>query len=108
MNNNDFYKWYGENAHDAETRSFGSWGYSEKQRNHAGMDLALKEIAELKSQIHTMHALIDGLRDAIENEGPNPKYHRSVYRKHRKKWPTLWRSIDSILSYSARNKPKFY
>lgn len=37
------------------------------------------------------------LEEAIYDEGPQPKYHRQVMKKHRKEWPVLWAAIDEVL-----------
>lgn len=39
----------------------------------------------------------DRLRQAVEDEGPNPRYHREVMERHREEWPALWAAIDEIL-----------
>lgn len=38
------------------------------------------------------------LREAIQDEGPNPEHHRETMARHRREWPTLWRAIDAFLS----------
>ncbi len=40
---------------------------------------------------------LEQLREAIENEGPKPRYHREVMERHRREWPTLWAAIDRLL-----------
>jgi hypothetical protein len=41
--------------------------------------------------------VLSAIRDAIENEGPQPDYHQKVMARHRKEWPTLWKAIDAAL-----------
>jgi len=40
---------------------------------------------------------IEQLRDALDNEGPSPRWHRETYRRHRREWPTLWIALDRLL-----------
>jgi hypothetical protein len=42
--------------------------------------------------------LAEDLAEAITNEGESPKFHRSVMKKHRSEWPTLWGRIDKIMA----------
>lgn len=41
---------------------------------------------------------LDKIRDAIENEGVLPGYHRRVMARHKSEWPTLWRAIEEALN----------
>jgi len=41
---------------------------------------------------------IRNLRNAIEDKGPCPEFHREIMRRHRAEWPALWRAIDSLLA----------
>jgi hypothetical protein len=43
---------------------------------------------------------IERVRDAIENEGINPEYHREVMRTFQQEWPSLWRAIKHLLDVS--------
>lgn len=43
---------------------------------------------------------LEQLRRAIQDEGPQPEFHRAVMRRHRAEWPTLWRAIDTLLAES--------
>lgn len=38
------------------------------------------------------------LREAIENAGPEPRFHRSMMHRHKKEWPTLWKAIRKIVN----------
>jgi hypothetical protein len=35
--------------------------------------------------------------EVINNEGPNPRHHRKVMKRHRKEWPSLWKLLDDLL-----------
>jgi hypothetical protein len=70
----------------------------------------VKQLAECDSHIHRLENRLEivceeynavkraaGLvRDAVENEGANPGYHRLVVARVKKEWPTLWKSIQEI------------
>ena len=45
----------------------------------------------------TLPEAIEQLRDAIDNEGPQPRYHRAVFLRHNQEWPTLWAAIYRVL-----------
>lgn len=40
---------------------------------------------------------IDQISAAIEDEGPNPHYHRQVFRRHVEEWPAFWERIDKLI-----------
>ena len=52
---------------------------------------------DLRNAAH-IDTLTAALREAVENEGTHPEYHRAVMAKHRREWPVLWSAIDAILS----------
>lgn len=33
------------------------------------------------------------VQEAITNEGPQPRLHRKVMKRHQKEWPTLWTAL---------------
>ena len=39
---------------------------------------------------------IRDLISAIEDSGPDPKYHYEMMKCHREEWPTLWKAIGNI------------
>lgn len=47
-----------------------------------------------------MESLIEAARKwvviqkAITDEGPEPRYHRKIMKRHRKEWPTLWDALE--------------
>jgi hypothetical protein len=59
------------------------------------IDEAANEIERLRELVRFKSSQIDRIRDAVENKGPEPKYHDRVHRKHMKEWPTLWKAIYS-------------
>lgn len=59
--------------------------------------------AHLVVQYSYMKYLIDDLGNAIKREGPNPRLHHRVQRRHRRQWPTLWKKIDRLLEWRARH-----
>lgn len=56
---------------------------------------AWKEIASLR-------IAIDRVVEAIENEGPNPKWHRRILYTHRTQWPYLWKCLDMLQDEARR------
>lgn len=40
---------------------------------------------------------IEQLKSAINDEGPNPRYHNKIMKKHRRDWPVLWEAIDRLV-----------
>jgi hypothetical protein len=59
------------------------------------MKEAAYEIERLRELVRFKSAQIDSIRNAVENKGPQPKYHDSIHKKHMKEWPTLWKAIYS-------------
>ena len=59
---------------------------------------AEEEIERLRTQLNRRNMQIEAIRKAIQNEGPQPRYHRTLMRKHRREWKTLWKAIDNILT----------
>lgn len=57
---------------------------------------AADEIERLQEQVRYLRHHIKSLDDAITHEGPNPKHHHAVMRKHRQEWPVLWKAIDLL------------
>ena len=51
-------------------------------------------------QMTREQAAIEAIRRAIQDEGPQPAFHRATMARHRKEWPTLWAAIDAALSAS--------
>lgn len=49
------------------------------------------------ARMMSLEKAVEDVREAIENEGPVPEFHRKVMAKHREEWPTLWRALDSLL-----------
>src|SRR5688500_14009376 len=43
-----------------------------------------------------LHAALEQMWQALENEGPRPDYHRMIQQRHEREWPTLWRAIDEV------------
>lgn len=43
------------------------------------------------------------LVEAVRDEGTHPAYHREVMARHRKEWPTLWRTIDGIVRAAIKD-----
>lgn len=41
---------------------------------------------------------------AIQNEGPEPAFHREAIRRHRREWPSLWRALDKLLRAEAETR----
>ena len=33
-------------------------------------------------------------QEAITNEGPQPRFHQKVMKRHQKEWPTLWAALN--------------
>ena len=33
------------------------------------------------------------VREAITNEGPEPRLHRKIMKRHAREWPTLWKIL---------------
>ena len=56
-------------------------------------DDVLDELLEYAEMV----AAAKAIRSAIEDEGAHPRYHRTVLRRHRQEWPTLWFEIDALL-----------
>ena len=54
---------------------------------------AADEIERLRELVKFKSRQIDCIRDAVENKGPQPKYHDAVHKKHMKEWPALWKAI---------------
>ena len=52
--------------------------------------LSPEGVAELAEAAH----ILADIMEAIDNEGPKPRYHREVMKRHRKQWPSLWAAID--------------
>ncbi len=53
------------------------------------------------SSAHDLGTVMDAARrvkEAIENEGSHPEYHRQVLRRHRTEWHALWKTIDVLIS----------
>lgn len=49
---------------------------------------------------------IEAVVDALEDEGPKPRLHRKVLRKHRKEWPALHNAIDELRKILAARSEK--
>lgn len=43
---------------------------------------------------------------AIDDAGPQPKYHADVMRRHRAEWPTLWRAIDEFRASTPKPRTR--
>ena len=43
-------------------------------------------------------AALEAVRRAITDAGSHPGYHRSVMRRHRAEWPSLWHALDKLLA----------
>lgn len=56
-----------------------------------------KEVVSLRNQNDQIISKIYDLNKSINDPGPNPKFHFSVMKKHRKEWPTLWHAIDYLI-----------
>ena len=33
---------------------------------------------------------------AVSDEGQRPEFHRVVAERHRREWPTLWKTLDEL------------
>lgn len=72
---------------------------------HQEMELRLKKeiekysvkSAKLELENRYLRRRIAGIRDAIYDEGVQPRFHRSLMYKHRNQWPTLWKAIDDLI-----------
>ena len=45
--------------------------------------------------------IINEIVNAIIVEGPRPDYHRSLLKRHRSQWPTLWAALDKLIALNA-------
>jgi hypothetical protein len=54
---------------------------------------AADEIERLRELVRFKSSQIDCIREAVENKGPQSKYHDAVHKKHMKEWPALWKAI---------------
>ena len=45
-----------------------------------------------------LDAALTALRNAVQDEGRVPEYHRLIMARHREEWPALWVAIDRLLS----------
>jgi hypothetical protein len=66
---------------------------------------ASDEIERLRELVGFQDGQLRQIRNAIYDEGVNPQHHRSVMRRHRKEWPTLWEAIDESMKDLAQ-KPR--
>jgi hypothetical protein len=41
--------------------------------------------------------ILQEIKSAIQNAGPNPQYHVVILERHRRQWPTLWSALDKLL-----------
>jgi hypothetical protein len=48
-------------------------------------------------ELANLLAAVGEIRRSVEDEGPEPAYHRAIVKRHRKEWPTLWRALDRLL-----------
>lgn len=70
-------------------------------------EIALKVI-ESGGAAHMMPEAVDQVkrvaeealrvRKAIVDEGPVPRVHRRIMRRHREQWPTLWKALDDMVA----------
>lgn len=42
------------------------------------------------------------VRQAIKDEGVNPRYHRDTMHRHRDEWPSLWSALDELVKVARR------
>lgn len=61
-------------------------------------------LIEMERERDRWKKLAEELAEAITNEGESPKFHRSVMKKHRSEWPTLWNRIDKIIAATKSAK----
>lgn len=43
------------------------------------------------------------LKNAIENAGVRPKLHKKIMTRHKKEWPTLWKTIEKLVEQYDKN-----
>jgi len=55
-----------------------------------------QDVRDAITEIERLRGAIDLVIQAIENEGPVPKYHRELMGFHVREWPTLWRAIYNL------------
>ena len=70
------------------------WQYTPEAPN-APMETRLL-LNDAANEIERLRGAIDLVIQAIENEGPVPKYHRELMGFHVREWPTLWRAIYNL------------
>lgn len=39
---------------------------------------------------------VDGVLDALDNEGRSPTYHRRALARLRREWPVLWSALEEL------------
>ena len=39
----------------------------------------------------------EGIKSAIEEEGPHPDFHWRIVHRHGREWPTLWTAIENLM-----------
>lgn len=64
----------------------GSWGSDDDAA------LFLSAAAELER----LRMFVGSLSNALNNEGPNPIYHRQMANRHSHEWPVLWRVLGGL------------
>lgn len=57
-------------------------------------------------RVETLRTAIRGVAQAIRDEGPAPRVHRSTLMRHREEWPTLWDALGELLrTFDASQTP---
>ncbi len=49
-----------------------------------------------KTIVTELDKAIEAVVDAVEVEGPEPRLHRKILRRHRKEWPTLHNALNEL------------
>ena len=58
---------------------------------------------KLEYELEYLKLRIWQIKKSIKDEGPNPKYHKKIMKKHRSEWPSLWAGIDKLVEYHDKN-----
>lgn len=67
-------------------RYMGSWGSDD--------DAAL--IMSAAAELERLRSFVNSLSRALNNEGPNPLYHRQMISRHAHEWPALWHILGGL------------
>jgi hypothetical protein len=64
----------------------GSWGSDD--------DAAM--FGSAAAELERLRSFVSSLSRVLNNEGPNPVYHRQMMNRHAHEWPALWNVLGGL------------